>query len=182
MSSQQDMPRKILELDVKCPVCGNNAKLVDYVYRIPYYNDIVISILSCHACGFVHRDVVVLGGGAYRKIIYKVEKPGDENALVIRSSFTKIEIPELGLSVEPGAHSQGYITTIEGIIQDFIDVTRSLCESGEIATDKCNELMSRLEKAKNAEIPFTIILYDYTGTSDVVSEKTRYEELKEGLD
>lgn len=175
-----NIPEKVFELDVKCPLCGGSAKLLDYKYNIPYYGDILISTFKCSECGFVHRDVFTLSGGSPRKIIYRVEKPGDENALVIRSSFCKIDIPELGLTIEPSAYSQGYITTIEGIIQDFIDILQNLlCKESDVDLNKCRELSVVLEKARNAEIPYTVIIYDYLGTSDIVSNKTIYEELKE---
>lgn len=172
-------PEIISELNVKCPVCGGTAKLVDYRYRIPYYGDILISVLKCSECGYIHRDVFTLAGKGPRKVVYRVEKPGDENVLVIKSSYCKVEIPELGLSIEPGIHSQGYITTVEGIIMSFIDVLNVLCSEEEAPREKCEEIRTLLEKARNAEIQYTIVMYDYTGSSDIVSGKTKYEELKE---
>lgn len=169
---------KVFEIQVKCPLCGNNAKLEDYRYNVPYYNDILISILKCSACGYVFRDVFVLSGKGPRKITYRVEKPGDENAIVVRSAYAKIEIPELGLVVEPGTLSQGYMTTVEGIILDFIDVLESLCKGGEVQPEKCEEVRKQLEKARNGEIQFTVIIYDYFGASDIISEKTVYEALE----
>ena len=180
MEREERRPVELFKSDAKCPNCGSDAKLVVYKYSIPYYGDIGISVLECGRCGHVHRDVFTLRGGAPRKIVYRVEKPGDENALVIRSSHCRIEIPELGLAVEPGIYSQGYITTVEGIIQDFIDALESICSSDEAPRDKCEELRALLEKAKNAEVKYTVILYDYLGSSDVLSSKTTYEELEEG--
>lgn len=177
--SVERSPEKISELQVKCPICGGNAKLVDFRYGIPYYGDVLISVLECSECGYVHRDVFTLTGKGPRKIVYRVEKPGDENALVIKSSYCTLEIPELGLKVEPGAYSQGYITTVEGVILNFIDVLEMLCGEGDVPREKCAEVRTLLEKARNVEIQYTIILFDYIGASDVISEKTKYEELRE---
>ncbi|MEM1642241.1 MAG: ZPR1 zinc finger domain-containing protein [Desulfurococcaceae archaeon] len=175
------MPEKVFELHVECPVCREkSAKLTDYKYNIPYYGDILISVLECTRCGYTHRDVLTMNLGNPRKIIYKVEKAGDENALVVKSSYCKVEIPELGLVIEPGVYSQGYITTVEGIIEDFINILQNFfCKDSDVDLEKCKELLIKLEKAKNAEIPYTVVLYDYMGTSDIVSEKTVYGKLEE---
>lgn len=169
---------KIAEYTLKCPLCSSELHITDYKHNIPYYGDIVISTAECPSCGFKHRDVLVLGKSGPRRIVYKVEEPGDENALLIKSTTCKIEIPELGLAVEPGISSRGYITTIEGLILDFIDALNYLCEQDDAPRDKCGELSSLLEKARNAVVRYTVVVYDSLGVCDIIGRKKPvYEKL-----
>jgi len=149
-----------------------------YKYTVPYYGDILIHSGICSNCNYVYRNVDQLSGSEPRKVIYRVEKPEDVNALVIKSVYAKIEIPELGLTVDSGIASQGYITTVEGLILEFIDVVKSLCEEKKHEITKCEELLEKLEKARNGELEYTIVIYDYVGISDIISNKTVREKIE----
>lgn len=175
---RSDEVEKIWEYSSKCPICGDELRISDYKLNIPYYGDIVISVAMCSSCNFKHNNVFATSSRNPRKILFRVEKPGDENALVIKSSTCTIEIPELGLTLEAGAYSQGYITTVEGIVESFAHALDYLCKQEHAPRDKCNELSSLLEKARNAEVKYTIVIHDLLGVCDVVSEKKpTYEEL-----
>lgn len=171
-------PEKIYEYNVKCPICSSGITVSVFKYTVPYYGDILIFSGSCPNCNYVYRDVDQLGGVGPRRVIYRVEQPEDVNALVIKSSYARVEIPELGLIAEPGIASQGYITTVEGLIIEFINALTSLCDYDVVSTANCQELLQKLEKARNGELKYTIIIYDYTGVSDVVSNKAMREKLE----
>ncbi|ACL10550.1 ZPR1-related zinc finger protein [Desulfurococcus amylolyticus 1221n] len=171
-------PVKFNEYTGKCPVCGGLMVYVDYVYRIPYYESVLITTGECSSCGYKYRDVRLTDQKEPRRIIYRVEKPGDERALVIRSSGSILLIPELGLSIEPGPFSQGFITTVEGLIMDFAEKTRFLCEEDKEKKAECDIVMEKLAKARDGLISYTVIIEDKTGLSDIVSGKTIYEKLQ----
>lgn len=172
-------PIKISEHEDECPICKQKARSEEYVYNIPYYGDILISVINCRYCGFRNRDVRVLSRSSPRRIIYKVEKPGDEKALLIRAGGSRVIIPELNLEISPGPFSQGFITTVEGLIMDFIEKSEFLCESYLTKPVECDRLRELLNKAKDGLINYTVVIEDPNGTSDVVSDKTVYEELSE---
>jgi zinc finger protein len=169
---------KLFEYIIKCPLCGSEIIVSEYKYTIPYYGDILISSGTCPNCKYTYRNIEQLSGGEPRKIIYKVEYPSDVNAIIIKSSHARIEIPELGLIAEPGVYSQGYITTIEGLIVEFIEALNFLCRREELSNVKCIELLQKLEKARNGEIEYTVVIYDYMGISDIISNKTLHEKLE----
>jgi C4-type Zn-finger protein len=172
-------PVKVAEHEVTCPVCGQKALVEDYVHNIPHYGDILISVSTCNKCGFKKRDVGTSSIGDPRKIIYKVEKPGDERALLIRAGGSKVLIPEFNIEISPGPFSQGFITTIEGLIIDLIEKTSFLCETGEVNESECNRVLELLNKAKDGLVEYTIIIEDYPGKSDITSNKTRYVRIEE---
>ncbi len=165
-------PEKLLEYTMRCPLCGSEMIVSEYKYTIPYYGDILISSGTCPSCKYTYRNVEQLSRSEPREIIYRVEHPRDVNAIILKSPRAKIEIPELGLIIEHGVYSQGYITTVEGLIVEFIEVLDSLCRQGGLDTAKCTELLQKLEKARNGELEYTVVIYDYEGVSDIISNKT----------
>ncbi|MEM0377773.1 MAG: ZPR1 zinc finger domain-containing protein [Thermosphaera sp.] len=172
-------PVKINEQDEACPICKQKARSEEYVYNIPYYGDILISVTTCSYCGFKNRDVKTMSSDRPKRIIYKVEKPGDEKALLIRAGGSRIIIPELNLEISPGPFSQGFITTVEGLIMDFIEKSEFLCESYLEKPEECERVRELLSKAKDGLVSYTVIIDDYSGKSDIVSERTIYEDIRE---
>lgn len=178
MAVESREPIKIGELVDTCPICRSEMRISEFKYSLPYCGDVLISVGECNKCGFKVRDVEALHGGDPRKIIYVVEEPGDENAILIRSSTCRVEVPELGLAVEAGAYSQGYITTVEGLILDFIEVLDYLCSERAAPEAKCSEMRTMLSKAKDGYLKYSVVIYDYMGTCDIVGrKKTSYEPL-----
>ncbi|MGB9817156.1 MAG: ZPR1 zinc finger domain-containing protein [Desulfurococcaceae archaeon] len=176
---KEEKSEEIATYTSKCPVCSRELTVKDYKYSVPFYGDIIISVAQCNNCGYRHRDVFTLSSGEPRKVIYKVEEPGDDNALLIKSSTCKIEIPEFGASIEPGTYSQGYISTVEGLISDLIEITDYLCNQENAPKEKCQEIKTMLEKARENKVSYTVIIYDHLGICDIVSshKKPIYEKL-----
>ncbi|MEM0002100.1 MAG: ZPR1 zinc finger domain-containing protein [Desulfurococcaceae archaeon] len=177
-----DEEKKIEEIATyisTCPVCKKTFVVKDYKYNVPYYGDVIITVAECENCGYKYRDVLVASGNEPRKVVYRVEEPGDDNALLIKNSTCRIEIPELGVSIEPGAYSQGYITTVEGLILEIIEVADHLCRQENSPREKCNEVKDLLEKARKNETPYTVIIYDNIGVCDIISSRKKpvYEKL-----
>lgn len=145
----------------------------EYLYEMPLVGKVLIASGTCNYCGYRFSDVRLAEPREPRKIVYNVEKPGDENALVIRASTASIKIPELGVEITPGPASRGYITTIEGIILDVIEKTKFLCSSPDAPKKTCDEKIKELEDARNVAKPFTIIIIDPEGVSAIISDRVK---------
>ncbi len=169
-------PQKLFETRVKCPSCGHDELVVeDYLYEIPYIGKIVLSTGRCRRCGYRFNDVRAAEAKDPRLLKLRVETPDDLNVLVVRASTASIEIPELGLLMEPGPASQGFITTVEGVLERFREVLELLCrEDGE----ECRARLEELEKAKRGEKPFTLVIRDPEGVSVIASPKVVEEPLR----
>ncbi|ADI31549.1 ZPR1 zinc finger domain-containing protein [Staphylothermus hellenicus] len=172
-----DVAKKILEYTVKCPVCGSEMKVEEYLYDMPLVGKVIISSGRCQRCGYKWSDARLAESRGPRKIIYRVEKPGDENALVIRASTASIIIPELGVEIKPGPAALGYITTVEGLIMDIIEKTEFICSEPDAPLDECKKKLDQLRKARDGLIKYTIIIIDPGGVSTIVSDKKREEPL-----
>jgi len=164
---------KILEYEIECPTCRTRMMIEEYLYEMPLVGKVLIASGTCNYCGYRFSDVRLAEPREPRKIVYNVEKPGDENALVIRASTASIKIPELGVEITPGPASRGYITTIEGIILDVIEKTKFLCSSPDAPKKTCDEKIKELEDARNVAKPFTIIIIDPEGVSAIISDRAK---------
>ncbi len=168
---------KILEYEIDCPMCRRKVVVEEYLYDMPMVGKVLIASGSCRYCGYRFSDVRLAEPREPRRIIYRVEKPGDENALVIRAGTASIEIPELGIEITPGPASRGYITTVEGIILDVLEKTKFLCSSPDAPKENCERKLRELMEARNVVRPFTLIIVDPEGVSAVLSDKARIEPL-----
>ncbi len=169
------MIQQVTSLTVRCPICKRETMQVsEYTYSAPLAGNLLLSISKCSSCGYTYRDVRLLESKPPRRIIYKVENPDDLRTLIIRSSSSSIIIPEIGLSIEPGPASYGFITTVEGIIDRFFEVLEAVCN--DFSNKKsCEEVRRLLSDAKEVKKPYTIIIVDPDGTSYIASNKAIIE-------
>ena len=166
-----ELIQKILEYNVNCPICGREFKVEEHLYNMPLVGKVIISSGRCSNCGYKWSDVRLAESKGPRKIAYTVEKPGDENAILIKSSTSAIVIPELGVEIYPGPAAVGYITTIEGLIIDIIEKTEFLCSEPDAPEKECKEKLELLKKARDGEIKYIVMLLDPEGVSAIISDK-----------
>ncbi|MEZ0394676.1 MAG: hypothetical protein ABWK00_06535 [Desulfurococcaceae archaeon] len=161
--------RRLSAFTVRCPICGSAMELEAYGYRLSEHEEAVLVVGRCNSCGYQFRDFYEESGNGPVKVVYRVEGPGDERAIVYLSSEAQIEIPELGLLSERGARSTR-VTTVEGIVMEFID---ALEKAGAAGTSQ--EKLELLRKAKDGLVKYTVIIRDPTGISRVISDKATRE-------
>jgi len=154
---------------MKCPCCGRDLNILTHIHEIPYFGKIAIFTVICE-CGFKKTDIEYLEEKKFKKHILKVESEKDLEAKIVRSSYGKIEIPELGLELLPGPAAEGFITNVEGLLMRFEWALEMLLkwklEEGDIdAYNKGLEVKEKIKLAKEGKIPFTVIVEDETGNS-----------------
>ncbi|RXE56910.1 hypothetical protein ABH15_01815 [Methanoculleus taiwanensis] len=158
-----------------CPGCGNEIPIVHHRLEIPHFSDILLVSISCSECGYRHIDTIILGEGDPVRWTVRVEEPADLATRVVRSTSGTIEIPELGLKVEPGSACEGFVTNIEGVLNRFEQAVASALMNPETEEERARaeEVLSRIMGAKEATPPFTLILEDPAGNSALISEKAK---------
>ncbi len=157
------MPVLIYEETLQCPICKRDTlKHSEYVYDSGPGGVLNITVFSCSNCGFNEKFVKPFEESKPIEIRFEVKSEDDLNVLVYRSPTAQLEIPELGISTEPGELYQGIITTVEGLLEDIIDTIGDFCDE---------ECIKKLQDAKEGKIKFTIVLQDPSGLSFVRSEK-----------
>ncbi|MEM2110025.1 MAG: ZPR1 zinc finger domain-containing protein [Candidatus Odinarchaeota archaeon] len=158
----------------KCPVCEKGLfKISSNEIEIPYYGHAYIVTLICEKCSFRIADIILSKVYPPTAFYAKIRSAEDLKIKVVKSSTATIRIPELGVKMEPGACSQGFITNIEGILQRIEDVTLMMKDwlKEKKKIERCTQLLLKLSKAANGEFEFTFILEDPFGNSLLVGEQ-----------
>jgi zinc finger protein len=155
----------------RCPICENEIEFVYETDEIPYFSQILLVTSNCE-CGFRYSDVILLNESEPVRWEIHVDEPDDLMVRVVRSSRGVLEIPELGVKVEPGTACEGFITNVEGVLNRVENVLQSVLTwaEGDERINAC-ALMEKIEDVKKGEVPITLILEDCTGNSAIISEK-----------
>lgn len=164
-------PKYLWKLDIDCPVCNKRIPTDEYLYEIPLLGKIILSSGECPSCKYIYRDVRMADSRGSQILKYKVRSIDDLGTVVIRASSASIYIPELKVSINPGAASQGFITTVEGVLERVVEVMNLLKEDPELDKKSWEERMKKLSKALEGKLEFTLVIEDPEGVSRIISNK-----------
>ncbi|GBF08499.1 zinc-finger protein ZPR1 homolog [Aeropyrum pernix] len=175
LAESRKAPLRIAEVDnAVCPACGARAmKLSEYLYSVPYFNNIVISVGECRNCGYRYRDVRLAEATEPKKIVVAVRGEKQLRYLLAKSPLSAVYIPEMDLEMVPGVASVGFITAVEGILHRFHEVAQVACKEGVVEAEdleKCRSVIRWLEEAIEGRRAFTLIICDFDGLSRVIGE------------
>ena len=156
---------------IPCPVCGEELKVITATYDTPYFGKLLITSISCE-CGFRHSDSFV--AEIKEPVRFSIEV--NEKTLfskVVRSTSGTIRIPELGLAMEPGPASQGFITNVEGVLmrfEDIVEMARRWNTDDEEAVKRCDFILEKLRLARDGKEKLTIVIEDPHGNSMIIDD------------
>lgn len=153
---------------------------VTRVEKIPYFGEIMESVLICERCNYRSTDLICLEQKEPSR--YIIEAGEDTlNARVVKSQSATIRIPELGLKVEPGPRSAGYISNIEGVVERFeaaLKTALNLFEDDE-SKKKASKILEMLHEVREGVRKVTVIIEDPFGQSFVGHPRALKEKLSE---
>jgi zinc finger protein len=156
-----------------CPCCNTD---IEYLYKtenIPFFSDILIISAVCPSCGYKYVDTQLLKQGEPARYTVAIEAAEDLAIRVVRSMSASIEIPELGVRIDPGPACQGFVSNVEGVL-DRIEtvVTGALNWGNEVEQENAAALLADIARVKAGTFPVTLILEDPNGNSGIIAEKT----------
>lgn len=166
-------PVRETALDAPCPVCGHEPlTLRSLDLELPYFGGALQTTLLCAACGYRHGDLLLTRHREPMRITLRVSREDQLSARVARSSSGTIRIPELGASMEPGPGAEAFISNVEGAVRKFLDVVQGQEAVAETPRDRSRlaAVRRRIEAMIEGREPFTFILEDPTGNSDVIHD------------
>ena len=149
-----------------------------HIDEIPYFGEHTQITLACKSCGWRRTDFIPAEakGAIGNRIGIKEETL---TARVIRGSSGTVRIPELGLEVEPGTATSGYVSNIEGVLVRFRDTVMMLKRSHNESTDpleekiRIDELLSILEAGlRGDDVEITMEILDPMGHSGILHADT----------
>ena len=168
-----------------CPVCHskNTLEVKNITENIPYFGDILETSVYCTNCGYQESDNISLEQNEPSRYTLKINSD-KLSSRVAKSQTATITIPELGLKVEPGPKSQGYVSNVEGILSRFEQaVVRAIkLEGDNIDADVQENALNIIELITNirmGELETLMILEDPFGNSVIDDDDASYEKLTE---
>lgn len=112
------------------------------------------------------------------RYVFRTTTQEDLTVRVVRSMSASIEIPELGVRIDPGPTCQGFVSNIEGVLDRIVHAIGSAIVDGDAEErENARLLLKKISHVKCGELPVTFILEDPTGNSAIVSdsaEKSTY--------
>lgn len=173
---------EINEMVIKCPACSVEgvAKSIMKEIEIPHFGKVLETTIQCPECGFKHSDIIALEQNDPAKYIIEINK-NNLSVRVVRSQSATVMIPEIGVKVEPGPKSEGYVTNVEGILTRFEDAVKKALNLFDDAQSQENakNTLKEIEELKKGNGTATLIMLDPFGQSNIVSENVEILEIPE---
>ena len=173
---------ELTEMIIKCPACfaEGKAKSIMKELEIPHFGKVLETSIQCPVCGFKHNDIIALEQNDPAKYVLEINK-NTLSVRVVRSQSATVIIPEIGVKVEPGPKSEGYVTNVEGVLTRFESAVKralNLFEDEESQKNAKNTLAQIRELIKGNSTA-TLIILDPFGQSNVISESVEVLEIPE---
>jgi zinc finger protein len=157
----------------RCPICMKETlTLKEQAIDIPYFGLTHVFGMDCSSCGYHMSDVESDESHKAVKQKFTVESEDDLNVRIVKSSAGTIKIPRM-VTIEGGKDdSDGYVTTIEGVLNRFKDVLEDLkSDDDKAVAKKAKNHLKRLNKVLWGQESITIQLEDKTGNSMIITDK-----------
>ena len=164
-------------VESQCPTCNSKMIIRDYIRDIPHAGRVIISHGKCDHCKFKYSDIRMLESRGPQRLKIRVCGENDLNILVIRASTARVLIPELGVSIDPGPSSQGFLTTIEGILFRIKEILEFIRDDEDVDPSEWNKKYRLICDALNGRLEFTLEIIDPHGVSKIISEREIREDL-----
>lgn len=169
---QKTSNKKIINSSfILCPVCGKqDFNVIQSLDEIPYFGEVLETFAQCNSCKYKTYDLLPLAGKKFPKSQKTKISIKTMNKRVVKGKYCEIQIPEIGLSVEPGPDSEAYISNVEGVLDRMISALNSIKAVRPESKKEIDEKIKILESAKNGKKELTLIFKDAQGQSAIIDE------------
>ena len=168
------------EMKMDCPVCGgkNTATYTTQTHELAYFGEIVESTIQCEKCGFRHNDIIATEQKDPAKHSLIISKKNLDSR-VVRSQSATVSLPEIGIKVEPGPKSEGYISNVEGVIVRFIEATERALKmfTDEASQENGKKVLENLNKILDGKLETLLLIEDPFGQSKIMDIRAKTEPL-----
>ena len=158
-----------------CPICFSEEGLtmIAHTSEIPYFGEHTQLTILCPSCGWKHTDFIPAEGK--KPGAWSLEIEGSEmlSERIIRSSSCTLRIEKIGLEVDPGGATTGYVSNVEGVLNRFegaiqLMYRQSISLQEQDIIDKCESLLEKINLVKSGDMAVEIILLDPMGHSQIL--------------
>jgi zinc finger protein len=151
----------------KCPNCNEFLYYIEADNDIPYEGKVTIHTYICKNCNYKNITIERHDKEDPKIIKFRIKNKNDLKTIVYRSPDASVQIPELDAEISPGIASNGYITTVEGILTS---IKEKLSIMGD--NENIDFLRQRIDGIiSGVEEKITIIIDDNSGKSKINSSR-----------
>lgn len=175
-----------LPTGVPCPACDKDElKYRSVELDIPYFGKATQTSLICEGCGYKHNDIMLNQLNEPFKYSFIIKCEEDMSVKVVRSASGTVSVPELGLKVEPGVASEGYISNVEGVLQRFRGVVGQAIrfakgtEDEETSAAQGKIILGSIDEVIDGKRSVTLVIEDPFGNSAIISDRATKEPIPE---
>lgn len=155
-----------------CPNCNTEIEYIYQTENIPYFSDILIISANCSSCGYKYVDTQLLTDKEPVRYEVVINAEEDLSIRIVRSMSASLEIPELGVRIDPGPACQGFVSNVEGVLDRIEQILKgALLWGEEDERENALSLLARIAEVKTGSVPITLILEDRCGNSAIISDK-----------
>lgn len=169
-------------MKIDCPVCGgkNTASYLTQTHELAYFGEIVESTIQCEKCGFRHNDVLATEQKDPAKHSLTITKKSLDSR-VVRSQSATVSLPEIGIKVEPGPKSEGYISNVEGVLVRFVRATERALNMfrDDLSQENGKKVLDNLNKVLDGEMETLLLIEDPFGQSKIMDVRAKTEPLSD---
>ena len=173
---------KSAEMKIDCPVCGgkNTATYTTQTHELAYFGEIVESTIQCEKCGFRHNDILATEQKDPAKHSLIISKKNLDSR-VVKSQSATVSLPKIGIKVEPGPKSEGYISNVEGVLIRFKEATERALNMFTDAASQENgkKVLENINKVLDGEMETLLLIEDPFGQSKIMDVRAKTEPLSD---
>ncbi|MFZ0004776.1 MAG: ZPR1 zinc finger domain-containing protein [Methanoregula sp.] len=157
-----------------CPYCNTE---IEYIYKtenIPFFSDILIISAVCPSCGYRYVDTQLLKNADPVRYEMPITTRDDLDVRVVRSMTASLEIPELGVRIDPGPACEGFVSNVEGVLNRIAQAIKTAIRDGDdVEQENGRVLLEKIASISAGETPATLIIQDPMGNSALVSDNAK---------
>ena len=173
---------KSAEMKIDCPVCGgkNTATYTTHTHELASFGEIMESTIQWEKCGFRHNDSLATEQKDPAKHSLIISKKNLDSR-VVRSQSATVSLPEIGIKVEPGPKSEGYISNVEGVLIRFKEATERALNMFTDAASQENgkKVLENINKVLDGEMETLLLIEDPFGQSKIMDVRAKTEPLSD---
>lgn len=134
---------------------------------IPHFKEMIVSAFECSHCGMSNNELQSARPIADRgcKLVCFVVSPEDMNRQVVRSAYATITVQELELELPPCLESNGFLSTIEGVLKHVLMDLELYKDSNERNPSGLEQFIKKLKTLADGKEKFTFTILDPSGNS-----------------
>jgi zinc finger protein len=167
-------------IDSTCPLCSDVLTFKFNTDDIPFFGEIMLVSANC-SCGFKYADTITLDEREPAR--YQIEfDSSDFTTRVIRSSSGTVQIPELGVIIEPGSASEAFVSNVEGVlcrVEEVIAMATKWSSNDPRKTELGNQLLEMIDAVRKGKSTMTLVIDDPFGNSAIISPRAQRRTLSE---